>query len=69
MPPTNVNQDNELLWVLVLLLLLLLLLLIVLILLIIIVGNSAKTPVPATRNSAASYGIAALIGVTDVRVQ
>ena len=33
------------------------------------VGNSAKTPVPATRNSAASYGIAALIGVTDVRVQ
>ena len=36
---------------------------------IIVVGNSAKTPVPATRNSAASYGIAALIGVTDVRVQ
>ena len=34
-----------------------------------VVGNSAKTPVPATRNSAASYGIAALIGVTDVRVQ
>ena len=36
---------------------------------VIVVGNSAKTPVPATRNSAASYGIAALIGVTDVRVQ
>ena len=36
---------------------------------IVVVGNSAKTPVPATRNSAASYGIAALIGVTDVRVQ
>jgi hypothetical protein len=39
------------------------------IIIIVVVGNSAKTPVPATRNSAASYGIAALIGVTDVRVQ
>ena len=34
-----------------------------------IVGNSASTPVPATRNCAVDYCIAASIGVTDVRVQ
>ena len=34
-----------------------------------IIGNSAKTPVPSTRNSAVDYRIAASIGVTDVRVQ
>ena len=33
------------------------------------VGNSASTPVPATRNCAVDYCIAASIGVTDVRVQ
>ena len=33
------------------------------------IGNSAKTPVPSTRNSAVDYSIAASIGVTDVRVQ
>ena len=42
---------------------------VVVVVVVVVVGNSAKTPVPATRNSAASYGIAALIGVTDVRVQ
>ena len=35
----------------------------------IMIGNSAHTPVPATRNSAVDYSIAASIGVTDVRVQ
>ena len=34
-----------------------------------IVGNSASTPVPATRNCAVDYCIAASIGVTDIRVQ
>ena len=33
------------------------------------VGNSACTPVPATRNCAVDYCIAASIGVTDIRVQ
>ena len=33
------------------------------------VGNSASTPVPATRNCAVDYCIAASIGVTDIRVQ
>ena len=39
------------------------------VLFVVIIGNSAKTPVPSTRNSAVDYSIAASIGVTDVRVQ